>query len=145
MLPKSFDILFGFTPEEADALLPLNDYLSFMIRFLIVFGIAFELPVIVVLLNVVGVVTSRQLRGWWRPIVFFIFVFAAIATPTPDPFSMMVLATPMILLFALALGITTLIDRRRRRRNPEPDYSGLDDDETSTIEPSPTRYDDDAT
>ena len=143
LLPKSFDILLGFTPERVSNLVPIDEYLSFMIRFLVVFGIAFELPVIVVLLNVVGVVSAAQLRSWWRPIVFLIFVFAAVATPTPDPFSMMVLATPMVLLFGVSLLVTTLVDRRRRRRNPEPDYDALDDDETSALDLTPSAIDDD--
>ena len=142
LLPKSFDILLGFTPDQANALVPFDEYLSFMIRFLVVFGIAFELPVIVVLLNVVGVVSAGQLRSWWRPIVFLIFVFAAIATPTPDPFSMMVLAAPMVLLFGLSLLITTLVDRRRRRHAAEPDYAALDDDEVSALDLTPSAIDD---
>jgi sec-independent protein translocase protein TatC len=99
LLPKSFGILLDFTPPDVNNLIPLDQYLSFMIRFLLVFGFAFTMPVFVVLLNAMGVVSSRRLRSWWRPIVFVIFVFTAAATPTPDPFSMLVLALPMVALF----------------------------------------------
>jgi sec-independent protein translocase protein TatC len=142
LLPKTFAILLSFTPEQADNLVSLDEYLSFMIRFLLVFGAAFELPVILILLNLVGVLSARKLRSWWRPSVFLIFVFSAVATPTPDPFSMIVLALPMILLFAVAVGVTTLVDRRRSRLSGEPDYDALDDDEISPLDETPSALDD---
>jgi sec-independent protein translocase protein TatC len=141
LLPKSFGILLEFTPPDVDNLIPLDQYLSFMIRFLLVFGFAFTLPVFVVVLNLVGVVSSQRLRSWWRPIVFLIFVFTAAATPTPDPFSMLVLAIPMIVLFGVAVLITTLVDRRRRRASGEPDYDDLDDDEMSPLDDRPSPLD----
>jgi sec-independent protein translocase protein TatC len=141
LLPKSFGILLEFTPPDVNNLIPLDQYLSFMIRFLLVFGFAFTLPVFVVVLNLVGVVSSQRLRSWWRPIVFLIFVFTAAATPTPDPFSMLVLAIPMIVLFGVAVLITTLVDRRRRRASGEPDYDDLDDDEMSPLDDRPSPLD----
>jgi sec-independent protein translocase protein TatC len=141
LLPKTFAILLSFTPEQADNLVSLDEYLSFMIRFLLVFGAAFELPVILILLNLVGVLSARKLRSWWRPSVFLIFVFSAVATPTPDPFSMIVLAVPMILLFAVAVAITTLVDRRRLARSGEPDYDALADDEISPLDERPSALD----
>jgi sec-independent protein translocase protein TatC len=141
LLPKSFGILLDFTPPDVNNLIPLDQYLSFMIRFLLVFGFAFTMPVFVVLLNAMGVVSSRRLRSWWRPIVFVIFLFTAAATPTPDPFSMLVLAIPMVALFGISLLITGLLDRRRRRASPEPDYDDLDDDEASPLDERPSRID----
>ena len=134
LLPKTYAILLGFTPADLSNYIPIDEYLSFLIRFLVVFGLAFELPVVVVLLNLVGVVSSGRLRSWWRPIIFLIFVFAAVATPTPDPFSMLVLALPIVALFGLSLLITTLLDRRRRAASSEPDYGSLNDDVASPLD-----------
>jgi hypothetical protein len=90
----------------------------------------------VVLLNLAGVVSGRQL-GEHRPwIIVGTFVFAAIATPSTDPISMLFLALPMTMLFFISEVIARLVDRRRRSRNPEGAYEAWDDDEVSPIEPS---------
>lgn len=132
VLPKGLLVLIGFTPDQATNLIELNDYLMFVIRVLLVFGIAFEIPLFVVMLNLAGVLRARTLakyRGW---IVFFTFVFAAVATPSTDPITMLMLAIPMILLFLISEMIARIIDRRRGR-NLDPDYAEFDDDEASPI------------
>jgi sec-independent protein translocase protein TatC len=132
VLPKGLSVLIGFTPSAVTNLVELNDYLSFVIRVLLVFGIAFEIPLFVVMLNLAGVVRARQLaryRGW---IVFLTFVFAAVATPSTDPITMLLLAIPMMVLFLISELIARVIDRRRGR-DRDPDYADFDDDETSPI------------
>ena len=82
---------------------------------LLVFGIAFEIPVFVVMLNLAGVVSGKTL-GRYRPwIIIGIFVFAAVATPSTDPFSMLMLAIPMLILFIISEVIARLVDRARGR------------------------------
>lgn len=140
IMPKAVDVLLGFTPADVGNLIPLDRYLSFVIRMILVFGIAFELPVLVVLLNLAGVVRARQLVGWSRSLVFGIFVFSAVATPTGDPLTMLALAIPMILLLAISIGICWVSDRRRDKR-PD-DYADLSDDEASPLDTSPSQLDD---
>ncbi len=136
VLPKGINILISFTPAEVSNLVELSGYLSFVLRMLLVFGVAFEIPLFVVLLNLAGVVSGRQL-GEHRPwIIVGTFVFAAIATPSTDPISMLFLALPMTLLFFISEIIARLVDRRRRSRNPEGAYDAWDDDEVSPLEPS---------
>jgi sec-independent protein translocase protein TatC len=136
VLPKGINILISFTPAEVSNLVELSGYLSFVLRMLLVFGVAFEIPLFVVLLNLAGVVSGRQL-GEHRPwIIVGTFVFAAIATPSTDPISMLFLALPMTMLFFISEVIARLVDRRRRSRNPEGGYEAWDDDEVSPIEPS---------
>jgi sec-independent protein translocase protein TatC len=136
VLPKGINILISFTPAEVSNLVELSGYLSFVLRMLLVFGVAFEIPLFVVLLNLAGVVSGRQL-GEHRPwIIVGTFVFAAIATPSTDPISMLFLALPMTMLFFISEVIARLVDRRRRSRNPEGAYEAWDDDEVSPIEPS---------
>ena len=102
-----------------------------MTRMLLVFGVAFEIPLFVVLLNLAGVVSGRTL-GNYRPwIVVGTFVFAAVATPSTDPFSMLMLAVPMTLLFMVSEVIARVVDRRRRHGVA---FAGLDDDEASPLD-----------
>ena len=118
-LPKGIQILLGFTPDAIQNLVEIGKYLDFVIRTMLVFGIAFLIPLVVVLLNMVGVVPAAAL-GKFRPyIILVIFVFAAVATPSGDPFTMCLLAIPMCLLFFVAEVIARINDKRRAARNEE--------------------------
>jgi sec-independent protein translocase protein TatC len=129
-LPKGLEILIGFNPGEVTNLVEFNDYLTFFSRTLLVFGIAFEIPLFVVLLNLAGVVKGKSL-GAHRPwIIVGTFVFAAIATPSADPFTMTFMAVPMVLLFLVSEVIARANDRRRARRNP---FTDLDPDQASQL------------
>ena len=130
VLPKGLQVLIGFTPVNLTNLVEFGEYFSFMTRMLLVFGVAFEIPLFVVLLNLAGVVSGRTL-GSYRPwIVVGTFVFAAVATPSTDPFSMLMLAIPMTLLFLVSEVIARLVDRRRGRRA----FDDLPDDQASSVE-----------
>ena len=131
MLPKALVILFGFTPKGASNIQQAADYFQFVTRFILVFGAAWLLPVLLVALNAVGVMPARTMLRGWRIAVILIFVFAAVATPTPDPFTMFLLAGPLCLLYFGAVGVATLVDRRRAKAAP--DLAGLPDDEASTL------------
>ncbi|MFJ1750416.1 twin-arginine translocase subunit TatC [Streptomyces sp. NPDC088116] len=136
ILPQTARVMLGFTPEDTRNLLPVDDYLDLVVRMVIVFGLAFELPLLLVLLNFTGVLTAKRLAGWWRGFVLGITVFAAFATPTGDPLTMLSLAAPIIVLYFMALGVCFVNDRRRRRNNPDAD---LDDDEASDLDLTPER------
>ena len=86
---------------------------------LLIFGVTFELPLFVVVLNLAGVLTHARIRKWRRTLVFGIFVFAAVATPSQDPFTMLALALPTVVLFEVAEIIAYIHDRRKARR-PDP-------------------------
>jgi sec-independent protein translocase protein TatC len=129
-LPKGLEILIGLTPADLTNLVEFGDYLTFLIRTLLVFGIAFEIPVFVILLNLAGIVKGSSL-GAHRPwIVIGTFVFAAVATPSTDPFTMLFLAVPMIGLFGISEVIARVLDRRRAAQDPT---AGLSDDEMSPL------------
>ena len=118
-LPKGIEILLGFTPMDIQNLVELPDYLDFVLRTMLVFGIAFLIPLIVVLLNMLGVVPASALAKFRPYIILVIFVFAAVATPSGDPFTMCLLAIPMCLLFFVAEVIARFNDKRRARRAEE--------------------------
>lgn len=141
VLPYGLEILFGFTPANVDNIVSVDRYLGFFIRVVIVFGVGFLLPLMLVLLNFAGVLTGRRLLSWWRWIIMGVFVFAAVATPTGDPINLMLLAGPMLILLVIAVGIAMLNDRRRARKAGfEGDYADWDDDDASPLDSSPEQH-----
>ena len=129
-LPKALEVLIGFNPDGVTNLTDFNGYLQFFTRTLFVFGLSFNIPVFVVLLNFAGVIKGATLSAYRPWIIIGTFVFAAVATPSADPFSMTLMAVPMVLLFFLSEGIARFNDRRRARNAPN---AGLGPDELSTI------------
>ena len=130
VLPKGMEVLIGFTPADIQSLIEFDRYLSFLIRMMLVFGVAFEIPLFVVMLNLAGVVSGKTL-GAYRPwIVIGTFVFAAVATPSTDPFAMIFRAVPMAWLFRVSEVIARAGDRRRARADG---LSMLGDDEQSDL------------
>jgi sec-independent protein translocase protein TatC len=109
--------------------LDLEAYINFYIAVMMVFGIGFEFPLIMLMLNVMGLVTAKRMRGWWRIVVLVSFTFTAIFTPTPDPFGMTALAVCMLFLYGIALIIATLNDKRKGIT----DEDQWDDEEASDI------------
>jgi sec-independent protein translocase protein TatC len=107
-------------PANVTPLITINTYLSYAGAMLLIFGAAFELPLVLVLLNVAGVLTHARFRKWRRMIIFLVFLFAAIFTPSPDPISMLLLAIPCVVLVEAAEVFVWLNDRRRGRRGPYP-------------------------
>ncbi len=129
-LPLGLEVLIGFNPDGITNLIDFNDYLQFFTRTLFVFGLAFNIPVFVILLNAAGVVKGKALAAYRPWIVIGTFVFAAVATPSADPFTMTLMAVPMLILFLMSEVIARVNDRRRAARSPN---AGLSPDEQSTI------------
>jgi sec-independent protein translocase protein TatC len=116
VLPKGISVLLSFTQAGITNLQDINLYLSFLLRIMIVFGIAFLIPLVVLMLNIVGVVKASMLSKYRVYVIFFTFVFGAVATPSTDPFSMLALALPMSLLFVIAEVLAHILDRRKAKR-----------------------------
>jgi sec-independent protein translocase protein TatC len=112
--------------------LEVTSYIGFVMNMIMLFGAAFEFPLLLLMLNFTGVVSARRLLSWWRVVVFLSFAFAAIATPDPGPFGMTLLAAAMSLLYFVAVGVAFLNDRRKGRGKEI--YADLDDDELSPLE-----------
>jgi sec-independent protein translocase protein TatC len=135
VLPFGLEILFGFTPENVENIVSVDRYLSFFIRMVLVFGVGFLLPLMLVLMNFAGVLTGKKLLSWWRWMIMIVFVFAAVATPTGDPINLVLLAGPMLILLSIAIGVCLLNDRRRaRKRGQDGNYDEWDDDEISPLD-----------
>lgn len=110
-LPSFVRVLVGFTPEGSANVINASEYILFTIRILLVFGIAFVLPVVLVMLNFAGVITADNILKSWRMAVFVSAVVGAIATPVAEPMAMFLLMVPLLMLYFLAAGIAKIHDQ----------------------------------
>jgi len=115
VLPHVVTLLTGFAPEGTTALLTARAYYDFVLKLVLAIGIAFVLPVFLVILNFAGVLSAAAILKSWRIAILAITLFTAIATPAADVVSMFLLAIPMLFLYFAAAGIAWLNDRRKRR------------------------------
>ncbi|MCA5894748.1 twin-arginine translocase subunit TatC [Isoptericola sp. NEAU-Y5] len=116
VLPHAVEILTDFVPAGATSFTDAQGYLSFVMRLILAFGLAFVSPVLLVGLNLAGILRHETLAQGWRWAVLIAFVFAAIMTPTPDALTMILVALPICVLYFGALGVCLLHDRRVDRR-----------------------------
>ena len=115
-LPTFVVVLIGFTPEGSSNVINAAEYVLFAVRVLLLFGISFVMPVVLVLLNFAGVVSGKGILKSWRVAVLIMAVLAALATPAAEPMSMFLLMVPLVLLYFSAVGIAMLNDKRRERK-----------------------------
>jgi sec-independent protein translocase protein TatC len=115
-MTKGLRFLLGLVPNHVIPIITIDAYLSFAFAMLLIFGLSFELPLVVVILNVSGVLTHKRFAKWRRLIIFGVFAFAAVATPSPDPISMLLLAVPCVILVELAEVFAYFNERRKARR-----------------------------
>ena len=135
ILPIAIRVLFGFTPDSLNNLVRFDDYLSFVLRIILIFGLAFELPVFLVSLNLIGVLSGKAILKPWRFAIFGITLFVAAFSPTADPLSMAALALPLILFYFGAGGIALLVDKKRdKKAQAICDDQAADIDQASPIE-----------
>jgi sec-independent protein translocase protein TatC len=131
-LDRGLRIFIALAPSDSTVLVGITDYLGYATAMLLIFGLTFELPLIVVILNIAGVLTHARIKKSRRMLLFGIFVFAAVATPSQDPFTMLALALPTVMLFEIAELLAWAHDKRKAAR-PQL-YDDLSDDETSPLD-----------
>jgi sec-independent protein translocase protein TatC len=111
--------LLKLNPPETVPRYRLNENLLLLMKFYLALGIAFQLPIVIVLLAKIGIVDSRLLTRRWREAVVVIFVVAAVITPTWDPITMTIAAMPMVLLYLGTIGVVKVIERNARKAQQE--------------------------
>lgn len=116
LFPHMVELLGSFAAPEDATFLPVRTYYDFVIKLVLAVGVAYVLPVFLVLLNFAGVLTAKSIIKSWRIAVLAIVVFAAIATPAADINSMFLLAVPMVVLYLLSAGISWIHDRAIAKR-----------------------------
>ncbi|HUC24571.1 MAG TPA: twin-arginine translocase subunit TatC [Streptosporangiaceae bacterium] len=129
-MTRGLQFLLHMVPADTTALITINTYLSYAGAMLTIFGIAFELPLVFVLLNLAGVLTHARFRKWRRGIIFLVFAFAAVFTPSPDPLSMLALAVPCVVLVEGAEIFAWANDRRRSKLG-NLEFPGLTDEQVA--------------
>ncbi|WP_431894700.1 twin-arginine translocase subunit TatC [Micromonospora haikouensis] len=129
---KGLEFLLNVSGDDISTNLEVTRYISFVTNLILLFGVAFEFPLIVLMLNFVGLASAKRLLSWWRVAIFVFFAFSAVVTPTPDPFGMTALAVCLSALYFAAVGVAFLNDKRRGRGKEI--YAGIADDEVSPLE-----------
>ncbi|MEO9635924.1 MAG: twin-arginine translocase subunit TatC [Parasphingorhabdus sp.] len=116
VMPTAFRFFLGFEGEVGgltqEALPAMGDYLSLVMQFILAFGVCFQLPVLLLLLNRAGIVSRQQLKGMRRYMIVAAFALAAILTP-PDVVSQLMLGIPLILLYEVSLAIMWFTERKK--------------------------------
>jgi sec-independent protein translocase protein TatC len=136
-LGRSMHFLLGLTPSGVANIIDVDQYMSFVMAMMLAFGIAFLVPLGIIMLNLAGILTHQQFRKWRRVMIFAVFLIAGMANPSPDPITMLILGGACVALVEVAEFIIWSHDRRQARLHPDP-YAGLADDQLSPIETDDT-------
>ena len=132
-LGRSMHYLLGLTPSGVGNYIQVDLYMSFVMTMMLAFGIAFEAPLLIIMLNLAGILTHERFRRWRRVMIFGVFLIAGMANPSPDPITMLILGGGCVVLIEAAEFIVWRHDRRQARLHPDP-YAGLADNELSRLD-----------
>jgi len=139
VMSRGLHYLLGLTPGNVAALPSFDTYLGYFTGMVVGFGIVFELPLVIVMLNMAGILTHERFRKWRRLLIFGVFLIAGMVNPSPDPGTMLILGGIAVALVEFAEIFVYFNDKRRARRNP---YADLADDELSPVDaPEPVDVD----
>jgi sec-independent protein translocase protein TatC len=130
VIREGLTVLLSFGGDATIAALSPDSYFSFLIAMLIIFGVSFELPLLLIMLNQIGMISSAKLSKWRRYSIFGMVVFAGLVVPGNDPVTMLALAVALILLYELSVQVTRIHDRRAAKRER---FAELADDEASAL------------
>lgn len=122
VMPKGIEVLLGFTIDNKNITnqIPLNDLMGLLVRVMLVFGISYLIPLVMLILNFIGILKAQHLTKFRPFIVFGAFVFSAVATPSTDPISMVALALPLTILMLVVEFIARINDKRRAAKGDDP-------------------------
>jgi sec-independent protein translocase protein TatC len=140
-LDQGLKFLLTIGGHRVQNLIAVPSYFNFVTLMLLAFGVSFEFPLLLVVLNIAGVFSTARMRGSRRVVAFGIAVFAAVITPTQDPFTFAAMAIPMYVFYEAAIIFGRVHDRAKRRRELSDPNSGLGLDETSEIDDRPSELD----
>src|ERR1700690_1922028 len=131
VMSRGLRFFLSIVPSGVTVLPQISTYLGYFTAMVLGFGLTFELPLTLVLLNLTRILTHERFKKWRRVMIFAVFVFACISSPSPDPTTMLLLAAPCVVLVEAAEVLIWMHDRRLARTAP---YAGLSDDELSPLD-----------
>lgn len=111
-LPSALYFLNRFSTDQIRSLISTKEYFNFVFRYLLGFGIIFQLPLIVIIINTVNKLSLKFFLSKERIVILCSFIFAGILTPTPDIFNQLVMAIPIILLYQITIFILWWVNRK---------------------------------
>jgi sec-independent protein translocase protein TatC len=136
VMGRGLHFLIGMVPQNTVNIFTADTYISYFMMMILGFGLCFELPLFLVMLNQVNLLPHSRFKKWRRVLIFCVFVFAGIASPSPDPITMLLLGGVCVALVEAAEVVVLLNDRRKARLHPDP-YEGLADDELAPLDRLP--------
>ena len=131
VMDRGLHFLIGMVPSYTNAFFTADTYIGYYVAMILGFGLCFELPLLLVMLNQVGILNHARFKKWRRVMIFLVFVFAGIASPSPDPITMLILGGVCAALVESAEAIVYLNDRRRGRLRP---FEGLSEEEFAALQ-----------
>lgn len=128
-------VLLSFTPdtEGVQQLIKYDEYLALLVKTMLAFGIAFVMPVVLVLLNFLGILRGKSMLKAWRWVIFLCFAFTAVMVPTPEPFTLIGMSAAISSLFFAAVFISIYNDKKRDKKAGL-EAQDLDPDQASRID-----------
>jgi sec-independent protein translocase protein TatC len=112
VLPPAFQFFVSFSSDFLKPMFSFKEYLSLSLKFLLGFGISFQLPVFLFFMTKIGIVNARILSKHRRYAILIIFIVAAILTPTPDPFNQILMALPLMLLYEVGIIVSRIAGKK---------------------------------
>lgn len=113
VLPFAMTFLLGYQTKNLTPMISVGNYIDFCLKFILAFGVIFELPLVIVFLTRFGIVSPKTLARQRKYAVLFAFILAAVLTPTPDAFNQTLMAVPIIILYELGILISRIMHKRR--------------------------------
>jgi sec-independent protein translocase protein TatC len=133
VMSKGLQVLLNFAPAGTVSLISIDHYLSYVLAMLLIFGGSFVVPLLLVVLNRVGILSYQRLKKSRRMTIFLAFVFSAVATPSGDPVTMLALGVPLVILLEIATQIARVHDARKAKLEAASELANLSDDEQSPL------------
>lgn len=113
VLPFGYNYFLSFSTDTVKPMLSMDEYFSFTTKFLLAFGIVFEMPLFILFLSLLGIVDAKMLSAYRKYAILAIFIIAAILTPTPDAFSQLLMAAPMLVLYEIGIITARIFGKKK--------------------------------
>ncbi|MBI5049213.1 MAG: twin-arginine translocase subunit TatC [Deltaproteobacteria bacterium] len=114
VLPFGYSYFLSFSTDTIKPMLSMDEYFSFTTKFLLAFGLVFEMPLFILFLSLLGIVDAKMLSTYRKYAILAIFIIAAILTPTPDAFSQILMAAPMMVLYEVGIIAAKVFGKKRK-------------------------------